>query len=128
VTWKRIELDELIGQRVVGAILRGGVQLTIGEGVEHTLRIESPFTVQNDAGFVVCGASRDVDLPTGLGRIGSTLGSRVVDAVAEGDGSLRMTFSNGESLVVPVDEDFEAWTLTGPEGTLASPPGGPSAT
>ena len=52
----------------------------------------------------------------------------VADAKAYKDGSLEMQFEDGSRIFVPADQQYEAWTLSGPGGPdglkVVSMPGG----
>lgn len=55
----------------------------------------------------------------------SLVGQRVRSGVGFKTGSIRLVFDSGAHLLVPFDERYEAWHLTGPSGrTWISMPGG----
>lgn len=120
---------ESVGQRVLLVAVAGGIEmqfgLRLGGTLPYTLRIESPFFFRGGLGetSVDFRDASEQGLAT-LGRVGATLGSYCTRAVMEPEESLRMQFSNGSSIYVPVDPQFEAWTFSGPEGILVSHPGG----
>lgn len=120
---------ESVGQRLLLLAIAGGIEmqfgLRLGGTLPYTLRIERPFSFRDALGetSVDYRDSTEQGLAI-LGRVGATLGSYCTHAVMEPEESLRVQFSNGSSLYVPVDPQFEAWTFTGPEGVLVSHPGG----
>ena len=85
------------------------------------LRLESGFVVTSH------GAARLVVPESGanLSAVLDVLRAEVVEAVADKDGAFRVWCSDGIEVAAPPDEDYEAWTLTGPRGArLVSLPGG----
>ena len=63
--------------------------------------------------------------PSDLGPATRLLWKTVSDLCVDGRGNLALDFDDGSELLIPTDERYEAWRLTG-KGlrTLASPPGG----
>lgn len=119
------DLGELVGLPLARAGYSGGLSLTLGDQPEWIVRIESPCLLSDGLRrrHVVSYPLHEA-LPA-LPMLGSALGSLVVVVATGADGSLSLEFESGLAVSVPVDPDFEAWTISGPNGALASPPGGP---
>ncbi|BBH66685.1 hypothetical protein ACTI_33700 [Actinoplanes sp. OR16] len=103
------------GREVVAQDFGYTVALTFSGGYE--IRIETAFTLFES------GRGREIT----PGEEGDAeLVGRVVESAAGDDrGGLRIDFGGGVRLIVPADDDFEAWTLAGPDGLkVVSTPGG----
>lgn len=86
------------------------------------LRIEQPFELRRVDG-VPMSLSWERD-PMALAPALSVLHVEVDAALAFKDGRLELRFGDGGWLRVSASEEFEAWTLVGPDGLrLASMPG-----
>jgi hypothetical protein len=73
----------------------------------------TPGVMRNDDGTI-----------TATQALVSLVGLRVESAVGFKTGDLRLVFESGARLVVPFDDRYEAWQLTGPSGrTWVSLPG-----
>lgn len=88
------------------------------------VRIEHPFELlpYPDGGPVSLSLEHD---PTALGPALAMLHAELDEALAFKDGRLELRLSDGGSVRVSASEEFEAWTLVGPDGLrLVSMPGG----
>jgi hypothetical protein len=76
--------------------------------------IECPFTLRRD--------DREVQLdPADRGSLGPILTlypDSLTSAFADDDGTLRMEFVSGTTIVVPQDPQYEAWQVNGPGAYL----------
>ena len=87
-------------------------------GAEYVLRIDGPFRLVSPA------AAIEVDPEAGANAVYlGLLHRQVQEAVAADDGSLALTFADGDRLEVPSDV-HESWQLTGEGRTLVSAAGG----
>ena len=87
-------------------------------GADYVLRIDGPFRL------VSPGAVIEVDPEAGASAVYLGLLQRVVqEAIAAEDGSLAITFVDGDRLEIPSDL-YEPWQLTGRGQTLVSAAGG----
>ncbi|MEU4564357.1 DUF6188 family protein [Actinoplanes sp. NPDC023936] len=103
------------GQKVVAQDFGYTVALTFSGGYE--IRIETVFALLDSSGTheITPGAESDTRL---VGRV-------VTSAASDDRGGLRIDFADDVRLVVLADDDFEAWTLAGPDGfKVVSAPGG----
>jgi hypothetical protein len=115
----------IIGLTVTAVTLDSSVQVHLGDQREFALRIERDFELADAAATTrVCFAPFDGDPPTGLDTLARIVNTTVRDAVAGWDGSLRVELSNGMMLRVAPDQEYEPWTLAGPDSVLVSLPGG----
>lgn len=102
----RIEYSVALNFNAQYAVLLGGSFTLNAQGATHN------FTP-------------DVDPPDALAPMTNLLGQRVTEAVIGDDGSLSIAFDDGACLHAGPDAEYEAWTLSGPEGLLiVSMPGG----
>lgn len=97
--------------------------LTVADvSLSFETRIERSFDLLLD------GSTRTVDVdggPTSMAPALAMMHREMADAVAFKDGRLELRFADGGRVLVPVDERFEAWTLTGSgDLRLVSLPGG----
>lgn len=111
----------LEGGLVHRLIVDHAVSLTFCNGVE--VRIGSPFTdVAADGSSAVHDPEDD---PVHLAPVLRLSRMETHFGYALLDGSLELGFADGSSIKVAVDENYEAWTLGGPQGfKLVSLPGG----
>ena len=87
-------------------------------GAEYVLRIDGPFRLVSPTAVI------EVDPEAGANAVYLGLLQREVrEAVATEDGSLAITFAEGDRLEVPSDV-YEPWQLTGEGQTLVSVAGG----
>jgi hypothetical protein len=87
-------------------------------GADYVLRIDGPFRLVSPAAVI------EVDPEAGANAVYLGLLQRVVqEAVAAEDGSIAITFADGDRLEVPSDV-YEPWQLTGNGQTLVSAAGG----
>ncbi|MEU8242044.1 DUF6188 family protein [Actinoplanes missouriensis] len=103
------------GQTIVAQDFGFTVALTFSGGYE--VRIETAFTLfePGSAREITPGAESDARL----------VGLVVTSAAGDDRGGLRIDFAGEVRLVVLADDDFEAWTLAGPDGLkVVSGPGG----
>jgi hypothetical protein len=115
----------LVGRSVAAITLDTSVAIIIGEDRENTLRVERAFRLDVDGAVVTVEFSPiDGVVPRGLDTLATVIGSVVTGSEARADGSLIVSFWNEVTLTVEPDENYEAWTLTGPSGVLVSLPGG----
>ncbi|MER6971122.1 DUF6188 family protein [Nocardioides sp. NPDC000445] len=90
--------------------------VTLGLSGGTSVRIETSL-VLTEAGQ----ASMPIDpqnLETDQDLLRVLLGHTVEHAVADDGGSLTITFDNGATLTVAPDPDFEAWSITCPNGAI----------
>lgn len=94
-----------------------------GERGAFEIAIEQPFELERPG-----DASTELrwpDDPSALAPALALLHGGVEAAVAFKDGRLELRFAGGARLRVAAGEDFEPWTLVGPDGLrLVSVPGG----
>lgn len=103
------------GEKVTGQESGYTVALEFGGGYE--VRIETPFVLRQPAG--------DLDVTPGETSLPDLAGRAVTVARADEQGGLRIDFADGSRLLVAADEDYEAWTVAGPNGLkVVSEPGG----
>ncbi|MCP9488807.1 MAG: YtzH-like family protein [Solirubrobacteraceae bacterium MAG38_C4-C5] len=121
-------LVPLDGCVVVQCRIDHAFTLVIGSGPgSFEVRIEQPFEVLGwvDGGQPVSLSLEDEDGPSALAPALSVLHAALEAALAFKDGRLELWFADGRWLRVPAVEQFEAWTLVGPDGLrLVSLPGG----
>jgi len=87
-------------------------------GTDYVLRIDGPFRLVSPAAMI------EVDPEAGANALYLGLLQRVVkEAIAAEDGSLAITFADGDRLEIPSDV-YEPWQLTGKGQTLVSAAGG----
>ena len=86
------------------------------------VRIEQPFVVSHDGEEITLDPEGD---PVHLGPALHVLRTTVKQAIAFKSGGLELMFDNGVMLRVPEDENYEAWTIAGPDALrFVSTPGG----
>ncbi len=95
----------------------------LGDGPSRTVSIESVFELTLPDGQLL------LLQPGENSTMGPTLllhGKTARDAVAYSDGALQIRFTDGTSVRVPRNDDYEAWELTGEDGyrVVATPQGG----
>lgn len=89
----------------------------------HFVVIESPFIVEVDGEVISLSPEHDSD--ESFTPVKGLVGHTVEEAIADENGSLRVTFDNGTRLLVEPDPAYEAWNVSGPDGALVvSTPGG----
>lgn len=96
-------------------------------GDSSALTIESPATFKSEPGDPPIPALtvHPDETVTISEALHSLVGQRVRSGVGFKTGSLRLVFDSGAHLLVPFDEHYEAWHITGPTGrTWISMPGG----
>lgn len=110
----------LAGQMVVSHRCQGTVVLTMMGG--DVVVLEAPFTVTTPE------ASRRYEpaVAAETAALAGELVGQTIESCTVGDaGSLSVTFTSGIRLLVEPDDDFEAWTVSGPAGMLVvCTPGG----
>jgi hypothetical protein len=120
-----MKLPELALRPITSIELDGAIRIRFGEHKDTTLRIEVPFTiVERGTNFSVCFLPATKKAVTGMDALAMLFRAIVTEASAEENGRLSLIFAEGQSLNVEPSADYEAWSLTGPEGTLVSLPGG----
>ena len=101
--------------------------------IEYTVRmqlsdvyfivIESPFRVEREGESISLSPEDDPD--EAFAPVRELVGQKVIEAISDNAGGLRVTFENGAHLVVDSDPAYEAWSVSGPDGALVvSTPGG----
>ena len=89
----------------------------------HFVVISSPFRLDSRAESALLSPEDDTEeafLP-----IRQLAGQTVDEATADESGTLRVRFNGGTVLLVPPDDAYEAWNVSGPGGALVvSTPGG----
>jgi hypothetical protein len=91
---------------------------------DYVLRIESAFTLRiNDHDYAL---SPEKDPPKAFQPLALLVGQKASASSAnDTTGELTIKLANGASIHVEPDEDFEAWTVAGPNGMhVVSMPGG----
>jgi hypothetical protein len=108
--------DELVGVEVSKILLVGLIRLSFGKRRDCELSIERDFVVrtsENPEGVVVEFRPYLSDWkPTGMNELISLFHSVVERASASPEALLRINFSDGRSLEVQPDPQFEGWNFT----------------
>ncbi|MDR6986018.1 hypothetical protein J2Y66_000481 [Paenarthrobacter nitroguajacolicus] len=87
------------------------------------LRVENEFIYKTASGLI--HRLDPAGVPSLLGPALSIARSAVTVGIADDRGNLHVDFADGSSVGVSSNEQYEAWTLNGPEGLLlVSCPGG----
>ncbi|TVU66765.1 hypothetical protein FQP90_01070 [Paenarthrobacter nitroguajacolicus] len=87
------------------------------------LRVENEFIYETASGLT--HRLDPAGVPSLLGPALSIARSSVTAGIADDRGTLHLDFADGSAIAVPADEQYEAWTLNGPDGLLlVSTPGG----
>jgi hypothetical protein len=113
---------DLSGEVLTGQDIGFTVVLRTSGG--YTITIESRLTVESPTGTVQAspGPDTEADLSVHLGPLAD---HRITTADADTAGGLDIEFDGGTRLHVDPDENYEAWTINGPDGQLiVSGPGG----
>jgi hypothetical protein len=97
--------------------LEFGFSLTLRTDRGCEIRIESNFRVTELGTEVFRGVPHT--LLSENDSVQSLVGRLVAHATASSDGGLLVNFADGTTLVVPVDPNFEAWTIAATEGFKA---------
>ncbi|MEU7633806.1 DUF6188 family protein [Nocardia sp. NPDC049220] len=102
----------ITGQRVSVAASEYMVELTTVGGFE--LQIEGDMEIQSSRGdrwpiALANGGGSQVELEP-------VLRGAITSAVVDSAGTLTIDLDSGNRLVVPPDDEYEAWTLVGPNG------------
>ena len=116
------ELLPLVGQAVTRCLVDHafGLQFWSPEA-EFELRIEGPFALLEPDGEELSMMPSET---RSLGPALCLFRREVSSAKAHKDGRLEVLFSDGSSLYVGPDQQYEAWELTGSGQRLVSTPGG----
>lgn len=87
------------------------------------LRLEGSFTIRDESGHEILFPSEgDV---TRFGPVLKLWGARVLEAIADENGSLTLRFDDGSELRAPPDPQYESWEFAGPSGfDVIAMPGG----
>ncbi|MGY4102596.1 DUF6188 family protein [Nocardia sp. R16R-3T] len=102
----------ITGQRLSVAASEYMVGITTVGGFE--LQIEGDMAIESSR-----GDRRTVHLAGGGGSqfdLESELRGTITSAVVNSSGTLIIDLDSGNRLVVPPDDEYEAWTLVGPKG------------
>ncbi|WP_026422642.1 DUF6188 family protein [Actinokineospora inagensis] len=102
-----------VGAAVAAMEFDYAVVLRFSDGSE--VRVETEFTLQSGSGQPEHVVPGDDSARLRTSRL---RGTRVNEATVESSGRLRLLFNDGTLLQVPPDEEYEAWTSTGPHGEL----------
>lgn len=87
-------------------------------------RVEGAFTMR-DATGEQAEANAEDELDTRIAAVGTLTGTTLTTASVADDGTLRVSLQDGRVLTAGADEQFEAWTIAGPEGLkIVCLPGG----
>lgn len=102
----------ITGQRVSVAASEYMVEVSTGGGFE--LQIEGDMEIESGRGdrwsvVLADGGGSQSDLEP-------VLRGAITSAVVNSSGTLTIDLDSGNRLVVPPDEEYEAWTLVGPNG------------
>jgi Family of unknown function (DUF6188) len=102
---------DLEGEQIVDEDFEFALALTTDHGVK--LRVETAFDVDTPE-----DRRRLVPDDPALGWWGrlSLVGTKIAECSQSDSGELRVSLSNGMSMTVQPDEQFEAWTLSYPSG------------
>ena len=96
--------------------------ITVEPTKAFEIRIEQPFIVSK--GREDCTLDPEGD-PVDIAPALHVLRRTIEQAIAFKTGSLELTFDHDLTLCVAEDEDYEAWSIVGPDGLmLVSTPGG----
>jgi hypothetical protein len=114
----------LSGRKVERLYVDAAFGIIFIEGREaFEFRIEGPFRIRH-AGTEVAYSAQNEDVARLAGALG-LLHKTARNAVALKDGTLEIIFSDDSMLVTPPLQDYEAWTMSGPDGfKIVSLPGG----
>jgi hypothetical protein len=94
---------------------------------DYTARIESPFKFSLPGKHY--NLSPDSDPQESFLPMEVLLNQAVTKSEADDSGALSLVFDNGAKIHVEPDDEYEAWTVSGPDGFLVvSMPGGELAT
>lgn len=113
--------------RTVVSVDADEFSVCVAFGDSSALTIESPATFKSgpDHPAIPALMFRPDDTVIISDGLLSLEGQRVRSGVGFKTGSIRLVFDSGAHLLVPFDEHYEAWQLTGPSGrTWISMPGG----
>ncbi|WP_328406946.1 DUF6188 family protein [Nocardia sp. NBC_00403] len=102
----------ITGQRVSVAVSEYLVEVSTSGGFD--LQIEGDMEIESSR-----GGRWSVALANGGGSqsdLESVLRGAITSAVVNSSGTLTIDLDSGNRLVVPPDEEYEAWTLVGPNG------------
>lgn len=119
----KAEIDLRIdGKDISGVCVGKTLTLEIQERNSKTvIRINGPFIVKD--GQLQLNLSGD--RPSLAKEAAVLIGKKVQHAIGREDGTLVINFTDGASLSVPVDPDYEAWEISATDGFMAvSVPGG----
>lgn len=102
----------MAGQRVSVAVGEYMVEVMTDGGFE--LHIEGDMEIRSSRGdrwaiALANGGGSQIEL-------GPVLRGAITSAVVNSSGTLTLDLDSGSRLVVPPDDEFEAWTLVGPNG------------
>lgn len=102
----------ITGQRVSVVASEYMVEVSTGGGFE--LQIEGDMEIESGRGdrwsvVLADGGGSQSDLEP-------VLRGAITSAVVNSSGTLTIDLDSGNRLVVPPDEEYEAWTLVGPNG------------
>jgi hypothetical protein len=103
----------LHGKVVISADVEYSILLRLSDG--FFIRIESRLTLDFPGGTVVWSPDdrRSEPLQPFLDLTGQAIAESATDS-----GILTLAFTNGSRLCVKPDRDYEAWTVSGPDGML----------
>ncbi len=109
------ELLPTKGYRLADCKWDYGLVLILNRGDSvATLRVETAAQLGQGGEF----RALRPDLPDCADAAASLLGEYIEQSFARGDGTLIMEFSNGSQLLVPPDDNYEAWQLSISDGQL----------
>ncbi|WP_405489074.1 DUF6188 family protein [Nocardia sp. NBC_00511] len=116
-------LLKIIGQKVSEVIVGFTVTIRMGQSSEFELQIEGEIDLRLPTGDIHhVTAEKYADIQPELNAI---VGSAVLAADADEVHGLVIDFESGNRITIPVDQDYEAWNVTGPDGyRVISLPGG----
>lgn len=116
-----MDLD-VSGQSVTDQQVDYTVSFLTSGGFEF--RIEGAFSMR-DATGKPAEANAEDGRDTRTAAVGTLTGSTLTAASVADDGTLRVCLQDGRVLTAAADEQFEAWTIAGPDGLkIACLPGG----
>lgn len=104
----------LRGKTLESALIDHTVRMQLSDG--YFIVIESPFRMDIHESSVSLSPEEDGDHT--LKSLRQLVGHTIEDANADAAGALHVTFQGANRLTVEPDADYEAWSVSGPDGAL----------
>ena len=116
------QLDVLAGRQFIQFAVAVGVRLDLRGSPRFEITADCPIKVARPDGTVWAGEPRSVEA---LQELLALLMGYVSTVTVEADGGLTIRFATGASILVPPDDQYEAWQVRGDNGLLVvCTPGG----